>query len=173
MTDFEIMKMKENAIPVSTLMKYFSYDGENLIWKMTTTNRVKRGSVAGSKTVSGYLQVRFFGVDIKAHRIIWAICHGTWPELLIDHIDGDPLNNKIENLREANFNENVRNIRTPKHNTSGVKGVGFCKKTGRWTCWIWVNNKKIWLGRHDTKEAAAMAYAVASKKYHKEFGRLK
>lgn len=173
MNDFELMKSKERSIPVSTLREYFSYDGINLIWKRTTTNRVKRGAIAGSKTVSGYLQVGFLGFDIKVHRIIWALLHGYWPELIIDHIDGNPLNNKIENLREANFNENVRNMRTPKHNTSGVKGVGFCKQTGRWTCWIWVNNKKIWLGRHATKEAAARAYAIASKKYHKDFGRLK
>lgn len=173
MNDFELMKLKEKSIPVSTLREYFSYDGINLIWKRTTTNRVKRGAIAGSKTVSGYLQVGFLGVDIKVHRIIWALVHGYWPELIIDHKDGNRLNNRIENLRETNFNGNLRNMRIPSHNTSGIKGVGFCKQTKKWTCSIHVNNKKIWLGRYNTKEEAAKVYAEASKKYHGEFGRVK
>lgn len=173
MNDFELMKLKEKSIPVSTLREYFSYDGINLIWKRTTTNRVKRGAIAGSKTVSGYLQVGFLGVDIKVHRIIWALVHGYWPELIIDHKDGNRLNNRIENLRETNFNGNLRNMRIPSHNTSGIKGVGFCKQTKKWTCSIHVNNKKIWLGRYDTKEEAAKVYEEASKKYHGEFGRVK
>lgn len=166
MDDLKKMKIKEAMISIEMLNDYFSYNRDSgvLTWKKRTSNRVKVGDIAGSETKTGYLHVGFMGVDIKVHRIVWAIENGKWPEMYIDHIDGNRLNNKINNLREATSNQNAWNMRRPSHNTSGIKGVGFCKQTGKYTAWIWINNKKMWLGRHNTKDDAYNAYASEAKK---------
>lgn len=89
----------------------------------------------------------------------------------VDHIDCNPLNNRRSNLRRANRNQNMRNMRRPSHNSSGVKGVSYYKRDGTWEASIHVNNRKIGLGRYSTIEEAASVYAEASIKLHGEYGR--
>ncbi|WKV16916.1 HNH endonuclease [Escherichia phage PH1062] len=168
--DFDLMKAKESLISIDMLRNYLKYDNGVIIWVKSTSNRVKAGDEAGTVHKSGYKVFRFFGFDVKCHRVSWALCKGEWPSKYIDHKNGIRTDNRIENLREASSSENNRNMKKPSHNTSGVKGVGFCKQTGKYTAWIWVNNKKIWLGRHTTKESAREAYLKASNYYHGEFG---
>lgn len=168
--DIELMKRKESVVSVNELMEYLKYSDGKLIWIKSRSNRTPVGSEAGSMHKSGYKVFGFFGFDFKVHRVIWAISNGKWPEMYVDHINGNTSDNRIENLREASTCENTRNMKKPSHNTSGIKGVGFCKQTGKYTAWIWVNNKKIWLGRHATKEEARKAYLEASNHYHGDFG---
>ncbi len=90
-----------------------------------------------------------------------------------DHIDGDGLNNRRHNLRHATTAQNNKNLRTSISNTSGVKGVRWCKRDHRWVAQIAVDGRTRTLGYFASIEAAAAAYAAASAELHGEFGRLR
>jgi hypothetical protein len=91
---------------------------------------------------------------------------------LVDHIDGNPLNNQNENLRLCTNAENCRNTKIYKNNTSGYKGVQSIGKQGKWFAIINCNRKQKYIGTFETKEEAAMAYNEYAKKLHGEFARL-
>lgn len=88
---------------------------------------------------------------------------------IIDHIDGNRLNNQKVNLRLCNQSENLCNRPKQLNNTSGYKGVHWHIKRGCWQANIKINQVQIYLGSFKTKEDAALAYNEASIKYHKEF----
>lgn len=90
--------------------------------------------------------------------------------LMIDHIDGNPLNNSKINLRICSHNDNIKNLSKHKDNTSGYKGV--TKRRNKWRARICVNRKHISLGCFLTKEEAARAYNEAAIIYFGEFARL-
>ena len=89
----------------------------------------------------------------------------------VDHIDGDPQNNSILNLRWATRSENQYNSRIRTDNTSGYKGVTFNKENGKWRARINLDGKKKHLGYFHTKEEAAAAYEKAARELHGEFFR--
>lgn len=93
-------------------------------------------------------------------------------EILVDHIDGNRLNNRRYNLRTCDNHGNCRNRGKSKNNQSGYKGVFLRKKTGTWICSITKNRKKVFLGDFKTKEEAALAYNEAAIRLHGEFAKL-
>ena len=111
------------------------------------------------------------GKMLLAHRIAWAITHGRWPDHFIDHINGVRSDNRLANLREATNAQNGRNRVVQKDSVSGVKGVRFDRRHGRWQARITVHRKQKHLGYYDTPEAAAAAYAEGARRYHGEFAR--
>lgn len=91
---------------------------------------------AGKNAVSrvdheGYHKVCLFGSRCRAHRVIWKLVYGEEPKF-IDHINGDPADNRLGNLRNVEFVENCRNRKLPSNNTSGVVGVHWSLSIGRW-----------------------------------------
>jgi hypothetical protein len=96
---------------------------------------------------------------------------GSWPKEQIDHINGDPLDNRWSNLREATQSQNNWNTRLSRNNTSGYKGVSWHKGERKWDATIMAYGKSHFLGRFKTKEEARDAYIDASKKLHGEFSR--
>ena len=104
---------------------------------------------------------------ILLHRII----SRATPEIEVDHIDGDGLNNRSSNLRNATRAENAQNRGMHSNNTSGYKGVRFCKDRNRWRAEIYLNGKAKNLGHYDTAESAAAAYREAASIFHGEFSR--
>lgn len=86
---------------------------------------------------------------------------------VIDHIDGNGLNNLIENLRRCTTQQNLYNRSKTKANTSGYKGVSRHKN--KWRAKIKINGKLIHLGLFETPDKASFAYENAAKKHHKEF----
>jgi len=123
---------------------------------------MKAGDVAGSNKGNGYFAVHFDGVKKYTHRIIWEMLVG---ELgandIIDHIDQNTHNNKIENLRIATKGSNACNAKRFKNNTSGYKGVSK-HKDGRFVAYICANGKKKHLGIFSDAEEAARAYDAAA-----------
>jgi HNH endonuclease len=130
-------------------------------WKINTCrSQTKIGDSAGSRS-NGYLEICINQRRYKAHRLAWLYTHGYFPENQIDHIDRNPANNSIKNLREVSQVCNNRNTGNPKRNTSGVKGVWFCKVTKKWAAEIKILGKKIFLGRHkDFAEAVCHRLAA-------------
>ena len=107
--------------------------------------------------------------NILMHRLILNAPKG----VMIDHIDGNGLNNQKNNLRFCTNAQNQYNStknRTGK--TSIYKGVDFCKKTQKWRAHIKINKRKIYLGSFFTEVGAAIAYNFASIECHKEFANL-
>jgi hypothetical protein len=96
--------------------------------------------------------------------------HGYIPDY-IDHINGDSLDNRIENLREATQSLNGANSKLAKSNTSGFKGVTWRKDTKKWMAQITKNKKHYNLGSFENIEAAATAYRIAAEKLFGEFAR--
>tara|TARA_R110000772_G_scaffold3321_1_gene11945 strand:- start:199 stop:684 length:486 start_codon:yes stop_codon:yes gene_type:complete len=108
----------------------------------------KNGKLAGYyNKENGYIQVRVRGHLYLAHRIIYLLFNFTLPPL-IDHIDRNPTNNCISNLREADKRTNAINTGTPANNTSGIKGVSWHKAGGKWTAQIKYKGRKIHLGSY-------------------------
>lgn len=86
-----------------------------------------------------------------------------------DHVNGDKLDNRRENLRIASNSENQRNRGKPSNNTSSYKGVSWHRSAGKWQAQIMVNGKSMYLGLFTTPEAAHEAYTATAEKLHGEF----
>ncbi len=152
----------DKATPWNNL---FSYADGTLFWIGK-----RNGSRAGR--TRGHADVLVNGRRFKVHRIIWEMHNGPIGDgLVIDHIDGDPCNNRIANLRACTPKENSRNSRTSSANTSGWKGVFFLKKKKKYSAYITVNRKRIHLGYHKTPELAHAAYSTAASKFFGEFAK--
>ena len=116
----------------------------------------------------GYACRRVNNKVLRMHRVI-AERMGLDCSNEIDHINGIPLDNQRENLRTATHRQNLCNSKRRGDNKSGIKGVHWDKAKQKWLASISVNGESTYLGRFDIKEAAAFAYKIAAKKYHKEF----
>jgi hypothetical protein len=126
----------------------------------------KAGHIYYNMDKDGYIRVRRAGKEYRAHRLIWELFNGPIPEgMLIDHIDGDILNNRIENLRLATRQQNNVNS-----NGSGryAKGV-VLSNSNKFRARIKVDGVHMDLGSYDTEEEAAEAYRVAALEVHGEF----
>jgi len=105
-----------------------------------------------------YFSCKVKGKDVYLHRAIW-FWHYGWVPNSLDHIDGNPSNNKIENLRPCTQTQNNYNMRRPSSNTSGVKGVRYCAGRAKpFRAEIRIAGKKHHIGYYETLEEAAIAY---------------
>lgn len=138
----------------------FEYNPElgRLISKITTRNNNcghKAGElVKGAVTMYGYREVFFGSYRMREHRLIFLMCHGILPKML-DHIDGNKLNNKIENLRVCNRSQNQFNSKVPKNNTTGFKGIVYLKARKKYLGNIAVSGKV-----YRTKQTKSLTEAV-------------
>jgi hypothetical protein len=106
---------------------------------------------------------------VYMHREVMGLKRGD--KKLVDHINGDQLDNRKINLRFATKATNGMNRPAPKSNTSGYKGVSWCSERGLWTAQITANKKTKNLGRYASIEDARIAYQNAAELLHKEFAR--
>lgn len=124
-------------------------------------------TVITSEKMRGYRRVSLFSQRYLAHRVAWLYVHGVWPEKHLDHINGDKGDNRIVNLREADDQLNIENIRVPKaSNSCGFLGVVLHKQSGIWRARLQVNKVGIHIGMYATPEEAHEAYVIAKRKYH-------
>ena len=149
--------------------EFFFYDDGHLYWKVDRGRKKTFGKKAGSiNKVTKYWRVKIFNKDYLLHRLIFLYHKGTVPPYL-DHIDGNKLNNRIENLREATISQNNFNSKKYKNNSSGVKNVYWFKPTGQWVSRLRSGRKNVFLKYCDTLEEAELVLKEARKKYHGEF----
>lgn len=129
------------------------------------------GKVAGSVGGKGYCQVNVQGRVMQAHRVAWVIMTGEVPDE-IDHINGDKSDNRFANLRAVSHQENGRNLKRARNNSSGVTGVGWNKRFGKWQARIKVAGRSKSLGYFDSLTRAKEARRIAEKVhgYHANHG---
>jgi hypothetical protein len=160
-------------LTVDLLNHLFEYDKEtgNLIWKIKPSSRghhVKAGDIAGTLKSHGYLCVGINYNSYRAHRLIFLMHKGYLPKT-VDHINGDKLDNRIENLRAATVGQNQHNRKTNANNTSGYKGVSWSKAQKKWTARITLERKIIHLGYFANVEEAAEVVRKAREELHGDF----
>lgn len=155
------------------LHEAYDYDAERG-WLINREKRSRMsviGSRAGYDSVRGYRHIKIDGTVYVEHRMIWLYHHGSLPKI-VDHIDCNRSNNRIENLRAASNGQNQQNARKSYRNKSGYKGVSFHKKSNKWIANIGFDGKKLYLGSFDSAEEASKAYNDAAILYHGEFARI-
>lgn len=169
------MKPQRRIPSADYLRSLFSYDPDSgvLSWKVKRHWKTDVGSVAGIKRTDGYLGVKFDQSTYLVHRVIWALFHGSSPCAMIDHIDGDRANNKIDNLRLADDYQNRWNSAPrPKITaTHGHQGVIWNRRCSCWNARIRVLGKLKHLGTFSTADEAASAYKQAAQGNHGSFWR--
>ena len=174
-----------NLPDIEYLRQCFDYNPEtgDLIWKdrprdhFTThrswksSNARLSGKTAGKVRVrpNGYAscQVEISGTKYLTHRVAFAIYHGREPGPVVDHINRNPLDNRIVNLRDASISlNNQNNLKPQKNSSTGIRGISIHRGTNKWQADIAVRGKKKYLGLFDTPEQAHAAYLQAKEKYH-------
>jgi hypothetical protein len=155
-------------LTVEQLKNTLDYDAGTgvFIWKIRPSKAVMAGDVAGcvEKRI-GYITIGIAGRVYKAHRLAWLYVYGSWPKGLIDHINGNKADNRIDNLRDVLADGNSQNVRKPnRRNKSGFMGVIWFQN--KWRASMSVNGKSKWLGDYSTPEEAHQVYLEAKRKYH-------
>lgn len=151
---------------ISILREYLAIDltsSTYLRWIKTSSNRGKAGSEAFTAVAYGYNNGKLLGVKLMAHRVIYALTVGKWPDLDVDHIDGNCRNNHPSNLREVSKSVNQHNQRRAKGFTWNVKAQKFYVKLN-------VMGTTHWIGAYDTELDARAAYLTAKMKLHPNCG---
>jgi hypothetical protein len=156
--------MKRRIWTKGELSESFRVNGQGVLERMNAKHSPKGvWSVVECKanTTKGYCEVYFRGAGIKYHTIIWILVKGGIEDAdaVIDHIDGDKLNNKIENLRLVSNRENCQNKES--HRNGRLQGCYFHKQNNKWKAQIVTNGKVIALGYYETELDAHGVYCKA------------
>lgn len=167
-----------------TLNQLLHYDPEtgDLLWKprpASMFNEAKRSPEVSSRIFNtryagqpafprsrfGYRRGVVMGYETVAHRVIWCMMTGAFPDGLIDHINGVRDDNRWSNLRVVSTVENCQNLAVRSDSTSGVTGVSRYARTGRWWAYIVINGKSVHLGLYQEKADAIAARRKAEADY--------
>lgn len=136
---------------------WFASENAFLSW-----NSRYSGQAVGRINSGGYRVFSLAHKLVKAHRFVFAIANGAWPEGHIDHVNGNPSDNRPQNLRDVSRQENQKNLRMPSHNTSGFVGVLWCRKSRKWRAQVFRDGRSQSLGFYAEKDDAVAARAAAN-----------
>lgn len=175
-----------SAQTLSELLRYDAHTGK-LYWKPRQLSffRDERASKSWhsqncgrealtAKIQNGYRNGSILGrCGFRAHRVAWAIFYGEWPSCDVDHINGDPSDNRICNLRLASKPENAQNqAPQSRAKSSRYKGVHWRTERSKWVAMITVNGRKMRVGSFFDEASAAQAYNAAARRFYGPFARL-
>lgn len=149
--------------------EWFQSDARAQMWNSRWAGKPALNAAQGS----GYLMGRIFAKGYLAHRVIFAMCSGQWPEQEVDHINGVRTDNRFLNLREVDRVQNSQNMKINARNTSGRVGVHWIGARGKWLASIRADGRSISLGYFtDLEDArAAREEAEIEHGFHKNHGR--
>lgn len=139
----------------------------NFFWLKHRSRLAKPGLIAGClHKISGYWVITIDRRPYYAHRLVWLYLYGEFPLNTLDHINGNGLDNNIENLRLATQAQNMQNMAIKINNTSGHVGISWDKANQKWHASITCNRKRQHLGFFVEKQDAINAYLLAKKRLH-------
>ena len=158
-----------SALTQEEAHRLFEYRDGMLFWKeKPKCSRKTDGSLeAGTVTTGGYKKFTLQQKKYYVHQIVFLMQHGYTPPV-VDHIDGNTTNNRIENLRASDKAKNACNSKTRKDNTSGCRGVAWHKKSNKWMVQVVQNKKPKYLGLYEDFEFACLVADEARDLYHGE-----
>lgn len=152
----------DHTLTAARLRELVDYRDDGTLWWRDAALRAKKpGKPLGYRAGRlGRLQASIDGVPRYVHRLIWLFHHGEWPDGQIDHINGDPHDNRIENLRVVTAAGNSRNRRH--------RGISFDRRKASrpWRARIMVDGRSISLGYFDTEAEALAEYQRAKLAHH-------
>ena len=160
-----MLKREIEPLTHTLLTEMFDYQEKTglFIRKITTNPRAMKGSIAGSPHGSGYLRVTINYKNYLLHRLAWFYVYKEWPNV-IDHINGDRKDNRIDNLRSTTHRINSFN----RHNYKGFKGVHWCNRSKRYIAKIQDGKYKTYIGAFKCPIEAENAYLEAKKIRNKD-----
>lgn len=145
------------------------------VQKLSSLSRAKIGERAGSiQPPRGYRRIALRRKTYYEHRLAWVLTHGCWPSegFEIDHVNGDPADNRLANLRLATPTQNQHNAKSHRDSGCKYRGVVWDKNNGKWKAASKIDGKIRHLGHFDDPEDAARAYDEAAKEHFGEFAKL-
>ena len=152
------------------LTRVLAYDEHTglFTWRVQKSKRLNVGQQAGTLSNRGYFLISFDAKKYQSHRLAWFYVHGVWPSV-VDHINGDPLDNRICNLRDVSVSVNCQNLHRATVNSKvGVLGV-VQRPNGKFVANIRPpGGRPKYLGQFATADEAGAAYLTAKKALHSE-----
>jgi len=156
-----------NHLTQARLREVLLYDPDTGVFTWRSTGSGRKEPV-GTVNSGGHLRVQVDQRFYYLHRLAWFWVNGEWPSRTLDHINGDPTDNRIANLRDVTQQVNTQNARKAHCDSrSGVLGVTPSANGKRWRASIGVNRQVKHLGTFDTAEQAHEAYLNAKRQLHK------
>lgn len=170
-TNFIMSLPLDSDLTAAELRKLLNYDPATGVftWRYRASLRLQVGAKAGSIGQFEYVRICIDRRSYSAHRLAWLHYYGEWPDRTIDHKNGNKADNRITNLRLATHAQNLWNI--PGYAEHGLKGVSFDASHKKWVARIMKHGRRQTIGRFDTAQLAARAYAKAALSLHGEFAR--
>lgn len=163
------MSMDEILAEMKRLLTYDPITGE-FVRKVSSGSRASAGMTPGYIAQNGYRMISLLGKMHLAHRLAWLYIHGSMPPGRLDHINRDRADNRISNLRIATAKQNGENQTLSVANTSGVKGVTWCKANYKWLAQIQHNKVNMYLGYYSNIADAKVARRNAEAKFFTHSG---
>ena len=166
----------EAKLSPADVRRFFSYDPLTgiLTWCARPEgplawNTRWAGKTAGFIDKRGYVNIDIYQTTYQGHRLAWLHANGHWPRHEIDHIDGNPSNNALANLREATHEENLRNTTARRQNSTGLKNItkkkwGYCVSFIR-------SGERLYEGHFGTLETAIFVRELLAPNVYGNFDR--
>jgi len=154
--------MQSKLCILDELLANFAYENGRLV-NIHTNIEIKHRT-----NNNGYFVAKVGNKIYLYHRLIFLFHYRLLPKM-VDHINHNKKDNRIENLRAATNTQNQQNSKLRKDNVSGVKNVHWHSPTQKWRVCLRVNKKKVWVGEFKDLEIAKTASIEARKNYHGEY----
>jgi hypothetical protein len=167
--------VKNSELTQERLRELLRYDPRTgkFRWRVRKRSNHNPGDIAGCRVRSDFWCIHINGRRYQAHQLAWLYMKGAWGRPVIDHRDGNSLNNRWRNLRLTTRSNNAANRRRLRSNTSGFKGVVFNRQRGNWKAQITKEGRRYYLGSYATAEKAHAAYVAKARELFGEFARTK
>lgn len=160
------MTQRTRELTAARLRELYSYDRETGLF--TPVHDLPGRRKIGTANKRGYLRINIDNRPQYAHRLAWLYMHGSWPKGVIDHINGNPSDNRACNLRDVTLAENSQNERMarPNNKSAGLLGVTKCKNSDRYFSRVTLSGKSIYVGCFRTAREAHEAYLAVKREVH-------
>lgn len=145
-------------LKASRIKEFLEYRSDGCFyWTNACHRHVLHGQKAGyTSKLRGYKYIRFMGRNILVHRLAWFFVYDEYPDMFIDHINNDPFDNRIENLRKVTARQSSQNLKI--HKKGKLVGAQYSKREKHWYAKISINRKQRTLGRFKTAQDAHECY---------------